>query len=60
MVSQPGSNGYLYQRIVRAKLFVDAHYSEDLGVRRIASEAFLSRYHSIRLFKRIYSRTPHQ
>ncbi len=51
---------YLYQRIVRAKLFVDAHYSEDLGVGKIASEAFLSRYHFIRLFKRIYRRTPHQ
>jgi AraC-like DNA-binding protein len=58
--SNPESTVYLYERIVRAKLFVDAHYAKDLAVGEIASEAFLSRFHFIRLFKRIYSRTPHQ
>ena len=60
MKSEDEPKGYLYRRIVRAKLFVDTHYSQNLGVRKIASEAFLSRYHFIRLFKRIYNRTPHQ
>jgi AraC-like DNA-binding protein len=60
MTSKPDPRGYLYKRIVRAKLFVDTHFSESIGVRNIASEAFLSRYHFIRLFKRIYNRTPHQ
>lgn len=60
MNSESQAKGYLYQRIVRAKLYVDAHFAESLEVRNIASEAFLSRYHFIRLFKRIYNRTPHQ
>ena len=60
MNPESDAKGYLYKRIVRAKLFVDTHFAEGLQVRNIASEAFLSLYHFIRLFKRIYNRTPHQ
>jgi AraC-like DNA-binding protein len=51
---------YLYKRIVQAKLFIDAHYSEDLDLDNISTEACFSKFHFIRLFKSIYGRTPHQ
>src|ERR1051326_1608859 len=51
---------YLYRRIVQAKLFMDAHFSEDLDLNNIANEASFSKFHFIRLFKSIYGKTPHQ
>lgn len=50
----------VYQRIVAAKLFIDGHYGEPVGLGQIATEACLSRFHFHRLFTRIYKRTPHQ
>ncbi|TCZ72252.1 helix-turn-helix domain-containing protein [Flaviaesturariibacter aridisoli] len=49
-----------YARIVKAKLFIDAHYAEALNLSLIADEAHFSRFHFIRLFKSIYRLTPHQ
>jgi len=51
---------YLYKRIVQAKLFIDAHYGEDIDLTNIADEACFSKFHFIRLFKSIYGKTPHQ
>ena len=51
---------YLYRRIVLAKLFIDDHFSEDIDLTDIAGEASFSKFHFIRLFKRAYSKTPHQ
>ena len=51
---------YLYRRIVQAKLFMDEYYAENIDLSKIADEAFFSRFHFIRLFKNIYSKTPHQ
>ena len=51
---------YLYRRIVQAKLLVDTHYAENIDVENIADEAFFSKFHFIRLFKKIYNKTPHQ
>lgn len=51
---------YLYRRVVQAKLFIDGHFAEKIEIDRIADEAFFSRFHFIRLFKKIYSTTPHQ
>lgn len=51
---------YLYHRIVQAKLYIDAHYADDIDVEDIADEACFSRYHFIRLFKMAYGYTPHQ
>jgi AraC-like DNA-binding protein len=51
---------YLYRRIVRAKLFIDNNYSENIDLNNIADEAFFSKFHFIRQFKKIYSKTPHQ
>ena len=51
---------YLYRRIVQAKLFIDNHFADDINLNAAADEAFFSKFHFIRLFKNIYSKTPHQ
>lgn len=51
---------YLYQRIVQAKLFIDAHYGSLIDLDNIADEAYFSKFHFIRLFKAVYGQTPHQ
>jgi AraC-like DNA-binding protein len=51
---------YLYRRIVQAKLFIDNNYSANIDVDNIADEAYFSKFHFIRLFKKIYGKTPHQ
>jgi AraC-like DNA-binding protein len=49
---------YLYQRMVRAKLFIDNNYFHNLDLANIADQAFFSKYHFIRLFKLVYGKTP--
>lgn len=51
---------YLYRRIVQAKLFIDNNYSEKIDLDNISDEAFFSKFHFIRQFKKIYGKTPHQ
>ncbi len=49
---------YLYKRIVRAKLFIDEHYANNIDLDNIADQAHFSKFHFIRLFKSIYGKTP--
>jgi AraC-like DNA-binding protein len=51
---------YLYRRIVQAKLFIDIHYAGKIDLENIADEAYFSKFHFIRQFKKIYGNTPHQ
>jgi AraC-like DNA-binding protein len=51
---------YLYRRIVQAKLFIDTNYASAIDIDNIADEAYFSKFHFIRLFKKIYGKTPHQ
>lgn len=51
---------YLYNRIVKAKLFIDKNYQNNIDLTNIADEAYFSKFHFIRLFKSIYEKTPHQ
>jgi len=51
---------YLYRRVVRAKLYIDAHFSAEIDLDNIADEACFSKFHFTRLFKKIYGKTPHQ
>jgi AraC-like DNA-binding protein len=51
---------YLYQRVVRAKLFIDNHYTDNIDLNNISDQAHFSKFHFIRLFKSIYGRTPNQ
>jgi AraC-like DNA-binding protein len=54
------SNVFLYRRLVQAKLFIDSHYDNAINIDNIADEAYCSKFHFIRLFKKIYGRTPYQ
>ena len=49
---------YLYQRIVRAKLFIDNYYADNIDLDNISGQAHFSKFHFIRLFKSIYGKTP--
>ena len=51
---------YIYKRIVHSRLFIDAHFNEDIDLDNISGEACFSKFHFIRLFKSIYGSTPHQ
>jgi AraC-like DNA-binding protein len=51
---------YLYRRIVQAKLFIDKSFSENIDLNNIADEAYFSKYHFIRQFKKVYGKTPHR
>jgi AraC-like DNA-binding protein len=51
---------YLYRRIVQAKLYIDENYANPIDLTNISDEAYFSKFHFIRLFKKIYGRTPHQ
>jgi len=60
MTTEQYPNMYLYKRIVQAKLFIDDHYAEKIDLDNISDEAYFSKFHFIRLFKKIYGKTPHQ
>ena len=49
----------MYRRIVQAKLFIDANYSENIDLQNVSSEAAFSKFHFLRLFKDIYGLTPY-
>jgi len=51
---------YFYRRLVQAKLFIDSHFDESINLDAIADEAYFSKFHFIRIFKKIYRQTPHQ
>jgi AraC-like DNA-binding protein len=51
---------YLYKRIVQAKLFIDANFERNIDINLISDEAYFSKFHFIRLFKKVYGKTPHQ
>lgn len=51
---------FLYRRLVQSKLFIDNHFADKIDVDNIADEAYCSKFHFIRLFKKVYGRTPHQ
>jgi len=58
--TEPYPKVYLYKRIVQAKLFIDNHYAEKIDLNNISDEAYFSKFHFIRLFKKIYGKSPHQ
>lgn len=51
---------YLYKQLKQAKEFIDRNFAERIDLDDIAGEAFLSKFHFIRLFKSVYHQTPHQ
>jgi AraC-like DNA-binding protein len=50
----------VYKRLYRAKEFIDDSFGKPIDLNQIAQQAYFSPYHFLRLFKRIYNKTPHQ
>lgn len=47
-----------YLRIVNAKLYIDENYHEQIDLEEVSKQAFISKFHFHRLFRRIYQKTP--
>lgn len=50
----------VYQRLCRARAFIDRCYDHPLSLDQISSQACFSRYHFLRLFRQAFDKTPHQ
>jgi AraC-like DNA-binding protein len=53
-------NSDLYERLSRARSFIDESYQLPLDLNEISKQACLSRYHFLRLFRDTFETTPHQ
>jgi AraC-like DNA-binding protein len=49
-----------YRRLMRARGFIDTHYTQSICLSKISENAFFSTFHFIRLFKKAFYITPHQ
>jgi len=49
-----------FDRLVRARRFIDDRFDQPLNLDAIAAEACLSRYHFLRQFQREFNKTPHE
>lgn len=52
--------GYYYVQVRQSKAFMEKYFSEKIELEKIASAAFMSRFHYIRIFKKVYGRSPRQ
>ena len=50
----------VYERLCRARNFIDVCYDLPLNLDEISSKACFSRYHFLRLFRQTFAKTPHQ
>ncbi|MEL6253160.1 MAG: AraC family transcriptional regulator [Bacteroidota bacterium] len=57
MSSEAYPKVYLYRRVVQVKHYIDEHFSEKLDLDAISDEAYFSKYHFLRLFKKQTSET---
>lgn len=53
-------NMFMIKRIVDAKLFIDAHYAEQINLDAIADSAHYSKYHFIRHFTKAFGKSPYE
>lgn len=53
-------NDDLIKQVIRSKKFIDTNFSESISLNDVAGEAFFSKFHFIRLFRKCYGVTPHQ
>lgn len=51
---------YYYVQVRQSKSFMENYLSEKIGLDKIASTAFMSRFHYTRIFKRVYGLSPRQ
>ena len=50
----------VYERLCRARAYIDHCYDHPLSLDQISSQACFSRYHFLRLFRQAFNQTPHQ
>ncbi|HAF16259.1 MAG TPA: AraC family transcriptional regulator [Blastocatellia bacterium] len=50
----------VFERLNRARKFIDLCYDLPLNLDEISSHACFSRYHFLRLFRQAFNKTPHQ
>ncbi|MEO8403618.1 MAG: AraC family transcriptional regulator [Chitinophagaceae bacterium] len=50
----------LTEQIMQSKLFIDEYFANHLSLDDLARKAFLSKFHFIRIFKKMYGKTPYQ
>ena len=50
----------VYQRLCRARSFIDHCYDHPLSLDQMSRQACFSRYHFLRLFRQAFNKTPHQ
>ena len=50
----------VYQRLCRARAFIDHCYDHPLSLDQMSRQACFSRYHFLRLFRQAFHKTPHQ
>lgn len=51
---------HYYVQVRQSKSFMERYLSEKIELEKIAAEAFMSRFHFIRIFKRVYGVSPRQ
>lgn len=49
---------YYYVRVRQSRSFMEKYLSEKIELEQIASTAFMSRFHYVRMFKRVYGLSP--
>lgn len=49
-----------YAYIRQSKAFMEKYHGDNIQLEKIASAAFMSRFHYIRIFRQVYGKTPRQ
>jgi len=53
-------NSDIYKKLYRAKEFIDDCYDLKIDLAQMAKQACLSEFHFLRLFHKVYNKTPHK
>jgi len=53
-------NVYLTKQVIQAKYFIDNNFSNNITLEDICKAGYISKYHLIRSFKKLYGKTPNQ
>ena len=51
---------YLCEKLIQSKIFIDQNFAQPISLQKIVTQAYISKYHFIRLFRNFYGITPHQ
>lgn len=58
--SKASTNKKIFNALWDSKDYIDSHYTDKIDIHSIAVTSNISEYHFIRLFKKVFSMTPHQ